>query len=587
MHSLALRSLRRANLLHAFPADPMVLDDWEQENIFDPELGLFGGFSPTRAAEIREAYDAYWQTLQGHHLNPVTQPERLAFNAYYPSMKTLYSCLLPGEMVRLCVDQIRLGALEPTRLLGIEHLLVDEFQDLNACDQEFIQTITRAGATLWVAGDDDQSVYSFRHAAPVGIQTFQQAYPGASTHQLEHCFRCTPGVLDPSLQLVAANPGRVPKNLASLYRNAAPPVNGSLRIWRFATGNIEAREVAQSCLALIAAGMPGREILILLSNTKIQLSIIEQALTAAGVPYERPKGPALRNSLMGRVVLSVLRLVKNNQDYVAHRALLGIQDGVGSQTCKRVAEATTNANLNFRDLFYVALPGGVFGLRETRALTGASAICQQIATWRLADTMAVRAPEIENLLLAIVAANRRQAGAAAVEEWRALAAILPGGATLDELLAFIWSDDEVEQLKLLEEIFMRVGLVQGNAPGPGAPERVRILTMHGAKGLAGRVVFIPGLEQPFMPGRRALRAAGLVQERRRLLYMSITRARASCVITLARRRTGQQAFALANRPAVTQNASDFILDLGAQIEDRANGLQPAEVAQIMADCGNL
>jgi superfamily I DNA/RNA helicase len=106
MHSLALRALRRGNLLHAFPADPMVLDDWEQENIFDPELGLSGNFAPTRAAEIREAYEAYWQTLQDTQLIPVSAQERALFNAYYPSMKSLYSCLLPGEMVRLCVDQI-------------------------------------------------------------------------------------------------------------------------------------------------------------------------------------------------------------------------------------------------------------------------------------------------------------------------------------------------------------------------------------------------------------------------------------------------------------------------------------------------
>ena len=502
-------------------------------------------------------------------------------------MKTLYSCLLPGEMVRLCVDQIRLGALEPTQLLGIEHLVVDEFQDLNACDQEFVQTITHAGASLWVAGDDDQSVYSFRHAAPLGIQTFDQTYPGAASYQLAHCFRCTPGVLNPALQLVATNPGRMPKNLESLYRNAAPPVNGSLKVWRFTTGAIEAREIAQSCQQIIAAGMPGCEILILISNTMVQLPVLEQALTAAGVPYDRPKGPALRNSLMGRAVLSLLRLLKNNQDYVAHRAILGIHDGVGCQTCQRVAEAINNANLNFRDLFYVPLPGGVFGIRESGALTRASGVCQQVATWNLADRMAVRAPDIENLISAILRADRRKAGADAVAEWRTLVAMFPADATLDELVSFVWSDDEVEQLKILEDIRARLGVPGANPPGAGTPDRVRILTMHGAKGLAGRLVFIPGLEQTLMPGRKALKAAGLVQERRRLLYMSITRARAYCLLTLARRRTGQQAFALANRPVVIQNPSDFILDLGEQIEDRVSGLQPAEIAQIMADCANL
>jgi superfamily I DNA/RNA helicase len=387
MHSLALRALRLANLLHAFPADPMVLDDWEQEHIFDPELGLSGNFAPARAAEIREAYEAYWQTLQNTQLNPVSPQEQVLFNAYYPSMKSLYSCLLPGEMVRLCVDQVRLGALDPANLLGVEHVIVDEFQDLNACDQEFVHALTQSGARLCVAGDDDQSIYSFRHAAPIGIQQFTGTYPGASSHQLQHCFRCTPRVLNPALQLIAANPGRLPKVLASVYSTAVPPVDGALRVWRFDTGGIEAREIAESCRALIAGGMAPRELLVLLANPRIQLPPIEQALSASGLQFERPRGPALRNSLMGRLLLSLLRIIKNNQDYVAHRALLGLQNGVGTSTCHGIAQATTNANLNFRDLFYGALPGGVFTSRQGRAVTAVASICQQLTTWGLADTL--------------------------------------------------------------------------------------------------------------------------------------------------------------------------------------------------------
>jgi ATP-dependent DNA helicase UvrD/PcrA len=587
MHSLALRALRRANLLHAFPADPMVLDDWEQENIFDPELGISGNFAPARAAEIREAYEAYWQTLQNTQLNPVTAQERALFNAYYPSMKNLYSCVLPGEMVRLCVDQIRLGALNPTQLLGIEHLIVDEFQDLNACDQEFVQAITGAGAMLWVAGDDDQSIYSFRHAAPAGIQNFPNTYPGSTTHQLEPCFRCAPAVLNAALQLIAANPGRLAKNLYSLYTASNPPVNGTLHVWRFATGGIEAREIASSCQQLIAAGMPAREILVLISNTRVQLPLIERTLADVGVAFARPKGPALRNSLMGRTVLSLLRIVKNNHDYIAHRSLLGIRDGVGPSTCQRIAQAATNTNLNFRDLFYVPLPGGVFTPRQNNALTAIAAVCQQLITWNLADTLVVRAQAIENFLQTILNSAQRKVGAEAVVEWRTIVGALPGGTTLDELLAYVWSDNEVEQLQIIEDICTRLGLAQANPAPQAANGRVRILTMHGSKGLDGRVVFIPGLEQNIMPARRALQSPGLLHERRRLLYMSITRARACCILTLARRRTGQQAFALANQPSVNQNPSDFLLDLGIVPQDRGAGLQAPEVTQVMADCANL
>jgi DNA helicase II / ATP-dependent DNA helicase PcrA len=310
-------------------------------------------------------------------------------------------------------------------------------------------------------------------------------------------------------------------------------------------------------------------------------------LAASGLQFERPKGPALRNSVMGRLVLSMVRIIKNNQDYIAHRALLGIQDGVGTSTCRAIAEALTNANLNFRDLFYVALPGGVFTSRQARALTAVAAICRQLITWNLTDTLSARSQAIEGFLRTVLNSATRQSGAAAVAEWQQLVGALPAGTTLDELLAYVWSDDEVEQLKIIEDICHRLGVPQANTGNPGSNTRVRVLTMHGSKGLAARVVFIPGLEQSIMPSRRALQSPGLILERRRLLYMSVTRARTCCIVTLARRRTGQQAFALANQGSVIQNPSDFLLDLGLHIEDRTTGLQSAEIAEVMADCANL
>ncbi len=153
MHSLALTALRKANLLIMFPTQPTVMDDWEQREVFDAEFAETFKLTPTRAREIRAAYDAYWQTLQGSWLTPITNAERTNFQAFYRERTTMYSCILPGEVVRRCVDAIGVGQLAPATLLTIDHLIVDEFQDLNACDQQFVQHIAAGGAQLWVAGD--------------------------------------------------------------------------------------------------------------------------------------------------------------------------------------------------------------------------------------------------------------------------------------------------------------------------------------------------------------------------------------------------------------------------------------------------
>ena len=594
MHSLALRILRRANLLGTFPADPMILDNWEQENIFDAEFSETANVTRGRAKNIRLAYDAQWQTLQALSLCPITPPitaqEQQLFTSFYPTTKMVYSCILPGEVVRSCVDQMHLGNVEPVVLLGIKYLIVDEFQDLNSCDQEFVQRISESGANLFVAGDDDQSVYFFRYAAPIGIQQFTATYPSATSHQLGYCFRCTPEVLNPALNLISQNPGRLPKTMQSLYVNSQPPVSGSFYVLRFSAGVEEARAVAQSCQGLISAGIVPKEIVVLLCNTKIQLRLFEQEFQTAGVEFERPRGDWMLESPMARFVLSTLKIIKEPQDYVAHRTLLGLQHGIGPTTCAGIARAISSASLNFRDLFYAAYPSGVFSPREERAIQQTARICQQISNWSLTDALSTHNTDIERMISIAFNAAGTQIGQLALGEWQSFLAGLPSGINLEELLSYLWSDTEAGRIRILEAVYARLSTPPTSSITTGqstADQRVRILTMHGVKGLDGKVVFIPGLEQGIIPSARDMHSAGLVHERRRLLYVSIARARAACILSLARTRTGQQAFALVNRPSVKQSPSPFLNDIGIPIQNRSTGLDATEVANIVSDCHNL
>src|SRR5262249_962316 len=147
----------------------------------------------------------------------------------------------------------------------------------------------------FVAGDDDQSIYSFRHADPSGLVNFQNVYPRSSTQMLGDCFRCTPNVLNPAATMIAVNPARLAKNLTSLYSGAAPPVMGMTEVWSFQSEQDEVQALAASCHQLINAGMAGREdeILILISDRGLQLGPIAQALGNLGLPYDSPPGEAL------------------------------------------------------------------------------------------------------------------------------------------------------------------------------------------------------------------------------------------------------------------------------------------------------
>jgi superfamily I DNA/RNA helicase len=594
MHSLALRILRRANLLTSYPSTPIMLDDWEQTNVYDREFAGSLGCTPSRAAEIRFAHDAQWQTLNPQYVNQaqITPAEVQGFNAFHSARTNLYCCVLPGEVIYKCVDALQQGALQANQLPQIDHLIVDEFQDLNACDQEFVRLLSANNTVLFVAGDDDQSIYSFRHANPDGIVQFQTAYPASATHVLTDCFRCTPAVLGPASRLITFNLNRVPKNLTSLYGSSTPPVQGLMMVWSFQTAQEEARAIAQSCQTLINAGMAGREdeILILISNRRVQLDMLAQELGNLGLPYDPPRGASLTSEYEAiRAVYSILRIARDNstgeEDYPAHRDLLEVLSGVGSATAKGVADACISNNQNFRQLFYLPTCPMWLSGRCPSAVQRVMATVQTVRTWSMSDTLAARSGDITTLLSSQVFTSGRNA-ANSLSIWSTLIGSLPAQMTLEELLQFLAADSESDQQAILDLVNQRIG---GGQPQTQAPvqKRIRILTMHGAKGLSGKVVFIPGAEQGLMPNFRALQATGLLIEQRRLFYVSVTRAMACCIATHAAQHSGAQAMALTQRSVARLTRSQFLNEMSVPSVTRTTGLSQAEAAAIVAEVNNL
>ena len=157
--------------------------------------------------------------------------------------------------------------------------------------------------------------------------------------------------------------------------------------------------------------------------------------------------------------------------------------------------------------------------------------------------------------------------------------------TLEELLSFFGADTDADRRVILDLVNQRIGAAPAAAAPP--PKRLRILTMHGAKGLSGKVVFIPSVEQGIMPSFRAIHAAGLLIEHRRLFYVSATRAMAACIISHSAQHTGASAFRLRQQPRVMLPRSQFLNEMGLASVNRGNGLTAAEANQIIADIANL
>ncbi len=554
LHSLALRALRQANLLELYPADPLVLDEWELKNIFDQEFHVFSNYTPGRCEEVRRAYEAYWITNSWNPFNyippdpPISDEEKELFARFHLRRTETYSCVLPGEIVRKCVDNMAAGLFNAHTALNIQYLIVDEYQDLNESDIRFIDLMVENGVNVFIAGDDDQSIYSFRFALPSGIQSFTAKYPDTAQHELGDCFRCTTQILETAKTLINrfAIQNRIPKTLKSLYEDAVPPEAGVVHRWKFSNDQVEANAIAQSCKLLIENGVPPRDILILIANQKVLLGTLEDAFKRQGLPYELPHTDSFIDSDVGRFILGLLRVVCDPNDYVAHRVILGQLSQVGAGTCNAIAQAVIDSNINFRNIFYGSLPDGVFQKRSLNALERARAICAQISRWQKTDTFAQRREEISKIICDTFDQVRTDAWITEVQH-------LPPEMTLNELRDYLWTDNDEQMESLLEQVYDRLDLEK---PVEGfLPPKVRLMTMHGAKGLDAQVVFIPGLEEGILPRSKQQPYPGLVLEAARMLYVSITRARAACILTYAKNRVKYGKYG-------EQTPSRFALHLG-------------------------
>jgi DNA helicase II / ATP-dependent DNA helicase PcrA len=150
--------------------------------------------------------------------------------------------------------------------------------------------------------------------------------------------------------------------------------------------------------------------------------------------------------------------------------------------------------------------------------------------------------------------------------------------TLEELRDYVWTDNDEQQSMILGRVYQRLNL---QIPAGGfLPPRVRLMTMHGAKGLNATVVFAPGLEESILPGNFRQPYPGLVLEAARMLYVSITRARAACILSYADQR-------LVYGRVARQRPSQFLLQTGGAFDVRNAGLTIPEVMAVLNARANV
>jgi ATP-dependent DNA helicase UvrD/PcrA len=379
------------------------------------------------------------------------------------------------------------------------HVLVDEYQDTNRLQADIVESMLSAERNLMVVGDDAQSIYAFRGAEYANILSFPERFPDCATFRLETNYRSLPPILELANASIACNTKQFPKTLRAVREGGEAPV-----VCAAPSPEAEASFVAQQILELLDGGVPMAEIGVLYRNHSHSLEV-EVELTRRNIPYEVRSGLRFFEQRHVKDVLAHLRFVANERDEVAFTRMARLRPRLGQRLAARVWQVVAAAPdplaaLAKLDPREAGLPGAAaHSMRQLAELVGRLARLRSRPGEMAREVLAggyreyVRA-QLEN------AASR-------LDDLEQLAIFADG---YDDLAAFL---DEVTLMNELSG--------EDVAAEEGDRERVTLSTVHQAKGLEWRAVFVIWLAEGRFPTARAED----VEEERRLFYVACTRAR--------------------------------------------------------------
>ncbi len=438
-------------------------------------------------------------------------------------------------------------------------ILVDEYQDTNRAQYEFVRLLGARHSNVVVVGDDDQSIYGWRGADVRNILDFERDYPSAKVVRLEENYRSTPQVLALANAVISENEERRGKVL-----RATRPDGDAIALVAALDDRDEADYIAGEIeLRRTRNGEPLGSNAILY-RTNAQSRVLEESLRRRAIPYRLVGAVRFYDRREIKDLIAWLRLIANPADDEAfRRAITAPRRGIGETTVEMLALAAADAGVPLLE-----------AARREDLTTGA-----RIATRNaLADFASLveryrsKATDssVDRLILSLVdeigfADALRAEGPEGLERLDNVAELARGAAEL-----VIEEGGEVG-LRPLDHFLQRATLVAGiDLLGPDA-DAVTMMTLHTAKGLEYPVVFIAGLENGLFPLSRSVDDPALLEEERRLFYVGITRAERKLYLSWARSRRRNGELISSSASMFLTPAVEKLTEAQATIRLRASG----------------
>ena len=408
------------------------------------------------------------------------------------------------------------------------HVLVDEYQDTNRAQYEFVRLIAGGHGNLAVVGDDDQAIYGWRGADIRNILDFERDFPSARVVRLEENYRSTAPILSLANDVIVRNEARRGKTLRPTRTGGEPVV-----LLECADDRDEAEAIAEAVQQWRTSRGALRDCAVLY-RTNAQSRAMEEAMRRAAIPYRLVGAVRFYDRREIKDLVAWLRLIANPADDEAFRRAIGApKRGVGETTLELLALEAREASIPL--LEQARRIDAIGGIRPATR----TALLDLVATVDRFRALAVDA-SVDQLLVQLITAigydtALRNEGPEGLDRLDNVRELVTSAAEV------IIDDGGEVGLRPLDHFLQRATLVTGlDQLGPDA-DAVTMMTVHTAKGLEYAMVCVTGLEDGLFPLSRAFDDPATLEEERRLLYVAITRAGERLLISWAhqRRRNGE------------------------------------------------
>jgi len=424
---------------------------------------------------------------------------------------------------------------------AFRYVLVDEYQDTNHAQYRLLQLLAGEHRNLCAVGDPDQSIYAFRGADIRNIMEFEHDFGETRTIALEQNYRSTNSILGAANAVIEHNRERKPKRLFSELGEGVP-----VEVIEVEDEHAEARFVAARIAALVEEGFSGREIACFY-RTNAQSRVLEDVLVRQGVPYQVIGGPRFYERAEIKDVVAYLQVLVNPDDAVSLARIANRpRRGIGDTSLARLQTHADSQGLTLWEAFGRPEEAGL-GAAAVRAVSGLRNLLESLMALS-------QEQEVDEVVEAVLA---RSGYVEALEVERTIEA-MGRVENLRELVGVAREHKQTADEPTLAGFLQGISLVSDQDTIRGESSLVTLMTLHNAKGLEFRAVFMIGMEEGIFPHSRSIEEQG-VEEERRLAYVGMTRAMERLTLThaLARSLYGRRDY---NAP------SRFLDELPAEVE---------------------